>query len=317
LTRLQHLSMDGVIYPWDAASFAGVQQLTALTRLEIGDRADRSTNDVIRLVVERLTGVQHLGLPKASYIDIWQLHALAGLTRLCVGDVMVKASPEMESPLQLPALQCLELGSSYKYKPQYEDAYHLPMWYLSGCPMLQDLSTTRIVLSDPGCVLGLRALSYEPNEDGLLETADVERLVASCSSIRSLQLGMQYDAANLSALAQLPSLTRLSVDGLNHDQFSSVAQLTGLRQLCVGFKQMGEFAWEPTPRDLLQLVALSQLTSLGLTTAGVGQLAEAAQSRMLGRLPGCRHAIVNKVRGQYMVDVLCCRAYIPSVSICF
>jgi len=208
LTNLRHLSLDYVLYMWGEDGCPGLEHLTSLTSLHLGTFL--GAYNVIPLVLQRLTALQHLSVPEASYTQVQELHALVGLTRLCVKDVVAWDFPS--SPLQLAALQCLELGVS-----TWSKYHHIPMSYLAACPRLQELSLSSLVLTDPGCVLGLTAFKHVLNErvDSLLKTADVELLVTCCSGLRTLQLEFREEEVNLSALTHLPYLTSLSVDGLN------------------------------------------------------------------------------------------------------
>jgi len=237
-TKLRQLSLDDVPYTWGAAGCPGLQQLTALTSLHLGK--DLDGYNVIPLVIVRLTAVQHLSVPQASYLHVWELHALVGLTSLCVADVVAWDYPL--SPLQLTALQRLKLGVNLR-----SEHTNLQMSCLSECTRLQELSLAGLVLKnfwgDPECVLGLTALQHSIYTPGL-KAADVKRLVACCSSLRNLQLGVEFNVS-LSALSGLSHLTHLTVDHLHEAYTSSVAQLTGLRQLLVGY------GWRPTPKDLL------------------------------------------------------------------
>lgn len=241
LTKLRHLSLDGVLLrSWGESKFPGLQQLTSLTRLHLGNGL--GAYNVIPLVVVKLTAVQHLRVPQPTYVQVQELHALVGLTSLCVQDVVAWDYPP--SPLQLTALRRLEFGVHCHSKDN-----NMPMSRLSDCLRLQELSLSRLVLKDPRCVLGLTSLQYARTpgvfvEGPLLKAADVKRLVACCSSLRRLQLGVK-DNVSLSALSQLPHLTHLRVDNVNEWYTSSLAQLTGLRQLVAGY------GWTPTPKDLL------------------------------------------------------------------
>lgn len=72
-----------------------------------------------------------------------------------------------------------------------------------------------------------------------------------------------------------------------------MAQLTGLRQLLAGD------CWELCPEDLLQLVSLRQLTSLGFECLGANnrtsdRMEAALHAGMSGHQPGYRYAIFNK-----------------------
>jgi len=295
-TKLRHLSVDGVPPMWGFKDFPALQQLTFLTRLHLGDAIYA---DVIPLVVNRLTAVQHLGLHNTSYERIQQLHALSGLTSLSAKDVGYMYSPP--SPLQLPALQRLELGTGGLLSLD-SSVHDLPMSYVADCRRLQVLSLSRLVLRDPGCVLGLTSLKHASY--CLLNVADVERLVTCCSGIRTSALAVR-DKVTLSALAQLPYLTSLSVAGVDEQQCSSVAQLTGLRQLCLG--RSVTRGCKLTTNDLLELMALRQLTSLGLTHGSL-QVPAGLLDRMPDRLPGCSYAIVSKVRGASL-SRMCCRRH--------
>jgi len=89
-----------------------------------------------------------------------------------------------------------------------------------------------------------------------LQLVDVERVVASCSSLQVLHLATLQDSF-ASALVQLSDLTRLHLVESGDEQCGALAQLTGLKELTVQ---------EPSgvsAAGLRQLAALEQLTSLG------------------------------------------------------
>jgi len=281
-TRLRHLSLDGVPHLWGEDGFPGIQQLTSLSRLHLGD--DVSSDDVISLVVNRMTAVEQLGLHKASYMHIWELRALTRLTNLYVGNVHLPPPP---SPLQLPALLRLELGASFT-----TDETFMPMSHLADCPRLQELSLTCLVLTPPGCLPTLTMLQhFHYHQRALLDQADVECLVTCCSSLHMLQLDARKDVA-LSTLARLPFLTQLHLGNFHDCQCSSLAKVKSLRQLRL------RCASPFPPWRLLQLAALQQLTSLGFVQDGFGLVGAELEGRMSDRLPGCYRAIVNKVRGR-------------------
>jgi len=240
LTRLQDLSI-GVAADRAAAGCPGLQELTALTRFELSDLFDG-----ISAIVSQLTALQQLGVSEATPTALNKLQALTGLTQLCVSHL-----EDLSPPLQLSGLQHLEVLGGF------QDA--LPSSFLGSCTQLRVLKLSKINLS-PGSLaastmlqqLELRACTVSAAEgaadsaaaaswqqvfpgpgqlphitslrltgpDPSLEHADIECVVACCSSLRVLNLG-NLPGTSASALACLPGLTSLTLWVLSDQQCSS------------------------------------------------------------------------------------------------
>jgi len=274
LTRLQDLSLS-VAADLAAARCPGLQELKALTWLKLGDGFDD-----IPAGVSQLTALQQLEVPIASPTELNKLSVLTGLTHLCV-QYLVGLSPE-SPPLQLSGLQQLDV---------FEGDGTLPMSVLANCTQLQVLKLNRINLG-PGSLVASSMLQHLelcycevsaadgaaepvswqqvfpgpgrlPQVTSLelqcldLQHADMECVVACCSSLQVLLLDTIPDIFP-SALTCLSGLTCLILGHPCGQQCSSLAQLTGLRELRV-YNASQDFA-----AGLQQLTALQQLTSLGL-----------------------------------------------------
>jgi len=309
LTRLQDLSL-AVTIEWVAAGCPGLQELRALTRLNL--MMISGARD-IPPSVSQLTALQQLTVPSATPTSLNRLSALTGLTQLRVADLqdLLPNSP----PLQLPGLQHLEIQGSDS----------MLMSFLGGCTQLKVLKLCGINLSpgslaasmlqyldlnvcgvsaddgaadpvswqqvfpEPGRLPHLTSLRMmNPNPDP--EQADIECVVACCSSLQVLHLGTLPDSIT-SPLARLSGLTSLILWRTSDQQCSSLAQLTGLIKLRVGD------AREVFAAGLQQLAALEQLTSLEL--GALGWSSDVLREHMSDGLPGPRtykYAIINKVR---------------------
>jgi len=310
LTRLQDLSL-AVTAAWAAARCPGLQELKALTRLELlhgfGDAP---------VSVSQLTALQQLEVPSATTTALDKLSALTGLTRLHVGKFMGLSSGS--SPLQLPRLQHLRVG--------YALESTMPMSYLVTCTQLQVLKLRNIHLSSPGTLaassmlqhLELRfcrvsaavgAANIVPWQHvftgpgrlpyltslqlihltPILQHADMECVAACCSSLQVLDLDTPWPGAT-SALTCLTGLTSLTLSRTRDKQCSSLAQLTGLREL-----RMYD-ASEVSAAGLHQLAALEQLTSLELYSQGWSSdvLREHVSHRLSGPFT-YTYAIINQV----------------------
>lgn len=128
-----------------------------------------------------------------------------------------------------------------------------------------------------------------------LHAADLQNLVQCCPALRSLHTcHVSTDtAAHLSALQEVTGLTSLGVKGLVNAVCSELAKLTRLSELRVrGYA-------EADLDGLLELTALQGLTSLGFSE-GVcaATMSHALRAALTDVLPGCRYALVNKVKVQ-------------------
>jgi len=282
LTRLQDLIL-AITDQWAAAGCPGLQELTALTRLELV----KIFKD-IPASVSQLTALQQLHVPRATPTALNKLSALTGLTRLCVRYLqhMLLDSP----PLHLPGLQHLELSEARQGR--------MPKSFLDSSTQLQVLKLWHINISGPGSLVVSSMLQHLvlhecrvsaadeaagpvswqqvfpgpgrlPHLTSLqllytmpdLQHADMECVVSCCSSLQVLRLYILPDSV-ASALTRLSGLTSLMLDTANDQQCSSLAQLTGLRELRV------DCASEVFAAGLRQLAALEQLTSLELHYLG-------------------------------------------------
>jgi len=321
LTKLQHLSI-GDAEDWAAAGCPGLQELKALTSLKL------DSSDLVDLpcIASQLPALGQLNVRRATTTAVNQLHVLAGLTQLCVGE-LTGLSPE-SPPLKLSALQHLELSG--------DEWVTMPMAYLASCTQLQfldvqgfqlkgpgslvastmlqhlELDGCSIMAADgaadpvswqqvfpgPGQLLHLTSLQLLPEEPAV-QKADINSIVECCRNLKVLGLDTCGQKDSFApALAQLPGLTNLHLDMASDEQCRALVQLTGLRQLEVGLP----WALMLSAEGLRQLAALQQLTSLGFGTFYNDQLNALAQHLMKDNLAGCHHAIINKVKGQRQSD---------------
>jgi len=123
-----------------------------------------------------------------------------------------------------------------------------------------------------------------------LEPADIECLVACCSSLQVLDLNYLPDNS-ASALTRLPGLTSLTFGRVRtfDEQCSSLAQLTALRELRVGH------AYWVTAAGLLQLAALDQLTCLSVKLLLYDDDSPVQPKLSSEELPSHMCAIINQV----------------------
>jgi len=284
LTRLQDLIIFVGVH-WAAAGCPGLQELKALTRLELlhGFRD-------IPPSVNQLTALQQLKVPRATPTALNQLSSVTGLTCLCLR-YLEDLTPE-SPPLQLPGLQHLKITQELNHT--------MPMSFLVGCTRLQvlELPSIGINLSGPGSLVASSMQQHLELEDCRLSAADgaadlvswqqvfpgpgrlphlttlkmtklqpglqhadIECLVACCSSLQTLHLETPQDSIP-STLTNLPALTSLTLEtvAMNDQQCSSLAQLTGLRELrvlCV---------YQVSAAGFQELATLDQLTALSFRT---------------------------------------------------
>jgi len=131
--------------------------------------------------------------------------------------------------------------------------------------------------------------------------ADLERLVACCSGLRVLTLRSSPSSRRLArasafeCLSHLTNLATLHLTTVTDQHCSSLAQLTGLKQLVVDNPK------KFSPVGLRHLACLQQLTSLGFMEAFDSYKVKAVlQAQLSDRFEtlsqGCNHTLVNKVR---------------------
>jgi len=319
LNKLQHLSLSCSktvrsditnVAEWAAAGSPGLQELKALTRLELYDVTDIPDN------VSQLTALQQLTVSDtaATLTALNRLQVLPDLTQLCV-QPMKRLSAE-SPPLQLSGLQHLELDGR---------AGDMPMSFLSSCTQLQVLCVSNVYLVLPGRLVAsnllqhlelkrcrvsaadgaagpvswqqlVSAVGQLPHLTSLalrsarptLQQADIECVVECCTRLQVLHLDTLQDGC-ASTLTRLSGLTSLALDTANDQQCSSLAELTGLRELRV------DDASQVSAAGLRQLAALEELTSLGFLyyTSKFGPV---LQEQLSDELLGCSHAIISKVR---------------------
>jgi len=285
LTRLQDLSLSATA-DWAAAGCPGLQELKALTRLKLVE-----TLSYIPPGFNQLTALKELDVTCATPTALSMLSALTGLARVRVQDLqgLTRESPT----LQLPGLQCLQVEHGWNGT--------MPVSYLVGCTQLQvlelaninltpgnlvassmlqhlqlqrctfsaadeaaDLASWQPVFPGPGQLPHLTSLKIsclEPIRLQRLRHADMECVVACCSSLQVLHLGPLPDYA-ISPLTRLSGLSSLTLWNATDQQCSSLAQLTGLRELRL------QGACNMFAAGLRQLAALEQLTSLVLICSG-------------------------------------------------
>jgi len=316
LTKLQHLSIRAED-DWPAAGCPGLQELKALTSLKLLCGKDLPAS------AGQMTALQQLTMWDATPTGLNALQALSGLTHLRVYSLQGLSSGS--GPLQLPGLQHLEL----LWSGLYDGA--MPMSFLASCTKLQYLKLYRYRLEGslvPTTMLQQLELvsckitatdgaeapaSWErvfPGAGGLpnltslhfslerpaLQYADINSIVACCSSLKGLGLDTLQDSF-VPELARLPGLTNLRLLHIRYELCTAMVQLTGLRQLVVA--AFAGCLWVD-PRvasavGLRQLAALKQLTSLELGPFSCSQLNSLAKHLMKDDLPGCLYSIINKV----------------------
>jgi len=311
LTKLQHLSISAA-QGWAAAGSPGLQELKALTSLKLASR----DMDNLPASVSQLTALRQLDVCMATPTALNRLQVLTGLTQLCVMQV-TGLSPE-SAPLQLPALQHLELEECCVYVPMPESfiasCTRLQLLKVHGygfegpgnlaaSTMLQHLELRRCsiaaadgaadpaswqqVFPGPGRLPHLTSLQLLHGEPAL-QQADIQAVVACCSNLKVLGLDT-FASSCTPALAGLPDLTSLQLFYANDDYCSALAQLTGLRQLKV------TDPYQMSAVGLRQVAALNQLTSLGFNCSRSSQLNTLADHLMKDNPQDYVHALTNKV----------------------
>jgi len=144
LSQLQHLSVStSYAGKWVAAGCPGLEQLKALTSLELlPDKTDSRVEGAILTSMCQLTALQLLHVFRVTSTGLNSLHVLTGLTQLrvmAVGDMFLGGPP-----LLLPGLQHLELSGWH---------HRLPASCLASCTELQVLK-----LKGPGAIEGVSNL---------------------------------------------------------------------------------------------------------------------------------------------------------------
>jgi len=313
LIRLQAFKLKQSAEDWAAAGCPGLQELKALTRLDLDEGFDD-----IPASISQLTALQQLDVWSATATALNKLSALTGLTQLRM-DYLVDMLPK-SPPLQLPGLQHLKVMSALDRT--------MPMSFLASCTQLQMLKLCNIYLSHgslvvssmlqhlqlvscsvsaadgaadpvswqhvfpgPGRLPHLTSLKMTFLEPALHHAADLECVVACCSNLQDLFFATLPDVS-ASALTRLTGLTSLTLHRTNDQQCSSLAQLTGLRRLRVAGSTAVSAA------GLRQLAALEQLTILGLNNPGWTY--DVLREHMSDTWPdkeykGHFHVIMNKV----------------------
>jgi len=145
LTRLQDLSLC-VTADWEAAGCPGLQELKALTRLEL---SRKFTN--IPPSVSQLTALQQLDVIRATLAALNKLSVLSGLTRLRVAYLQARL-PNSPLVLQRPGLQHLEVTHGLFGT--------VPMSFLGRCTQLRVLQLCSMKLSGPGSLVASSMLQH-------------------------------------------------------------------------------------------------------------------------------------------------------------
>jgi len=320
LTKLQHLSISDA-EDWAAAGCPGLQELKALTSLYL----DSNNRFDLPASISQLTALQQLDVCRATPTALNLLQVLTGLTQLYVWQV-TDLSPE-SPPLKLPGLQHLVLSDPGDGT--------MCMSYLASCTHLQHLELQSYRFKGPGSLVASTMLqhlelfscsiaaadgaaapfSWEqifpgpgqlPHLTSLelfykqppLQPADIEGAVVSATNLKVLRLDRLHSTC-APALARLPDLTSLQLHHANDEECSAMVQLTGLRQLKVGSPR------QVSAVGLRQLAGLQQVTSLGLGDVSCSKMNSLAKLLIKDNLPGCSHALINKVRGRHLY--LCVR----------
>jgi len=314
LTRLQDLSI-GAAEDCTAAGCPGLQELKALTRLEL-----LHTFNDIPASISQLTALQQLDVPCATPTAFNKLHALTGLTQLRLSVNSLSAD---SAPLQLPGLQHLEAVA-------WNNNSTMPASFMASCTQLRVLQLSSISIS-PGILaattmlqhLELEHCSVDDAEANAAEPAswqqvfpgpgrlphltllklkfpepdlyqdDIKYLVACCSSLQVLQLD-SLPGTSASALTCLSGLTSLTLWLAKDKHCSSLAQVTGLRELKVTDPRQLSVA------GLVQLAALAALTCLGFKiNPSYGWYPDKVNpllwTQVSDKLSDCTHGIINKV----------------------
>jgi len=256
---------------------------------------------------------------KATLAAVNGLQVLTGLTRLRVEWL---AGVSSGSALHLPSLKHLELHGSYSISEatpllssctqlrvlsiHHQRITDLGPGSLVASTMLQRLEfihcelrgaggatdsfRVQHVFQGPGQLPHLTSLNLEGvrHKQGF-RRADMELVVDCCSNLRELHLQFLPDSF-APALARLSGLTSLRLCFFWQYEEGALAQLTGLREL-----RICGAVW-PGASGLRRLSRLEHLTSLGFGfELERDRIGDEFWELLSDRLPGCLHAIVNKV----------------------
>jgi len=328
LTKLQHLRTQS-LSKCPVVDYPGLRELQGLTSLVLQGLSDIMwfrIRQKLPACVSQLTALQQLEVTTATATELSALTALTALTKLVVAQFdPIQLSPG-STPSWLPALEHLNLGGSV-YCPALHASYlasctqlrqlSLSSFSLTGpgslvaSSMLQelylrecnisscqgrpaDMSRWELLFPGPGRLPHLTSLVLQRMQLHL-NLADMHRLVGCCSSLRELQLEFNYNvqetSIEMTALLPLPHLTKLQLCSVADWQCSSLAQLTGLQELCVRYPSL------LSTMGLRHLARLEQLTSLGFVFGFANdEVSGTLRTHLSDTLARCKHALVNKVR---------------------
>jgi len=208
LTRLQDFSL-AVGDEWAAAACPGLQELKALTRLDL-----LRYFNAIPPSIRQLTALQQLEVSRATPTALNKLSVLTGLTHVCVRHLrdMLPDSP----PLQLPGLQHLGVDGL---------SGTMPMSFLGSCTQMHLLKLCNINLSRPGSLVA----------SSILQQLELHSCIVSAADEAADPVSWQQV---FPGPGRLPHLTLLKLmnpkPGLQHAEMGSVvACCSSLRVLYV------------------------------------------------------------------------------------
>jgi len=305
LRALTSLVLSSYVVGW--ALPASVSQLTALRQLDVCEATPTALNrlqvltGLTLLCVQNMRGLSResppLKLPGLQHLELRNVSELDQSDADDDGDDDLELTTPMSFLASCTQLQFLQLRS-FQFKGggslvASTMLQHLQLDFfgcrrtLAAADGAADPPSWQQVFPGPGQLPHLTYLRPWPARPAL-QQADMDRLVACCSNLQVLHLEALQDSFT-PALARLPGLTELCLDGASDQLCSALVQLTGLRQLEV---------WSPgwvSAMGLRQLAALSQLTSLGFGRFSHSQLDTLARHLMKDNLPEFSYAIINKV----------------------
>jgi len=268
LTALQQL----VVYCTSPSAITGLQVLTALTKLKVGQLLDR----IEQSLQLQLTGLQHLELVAAAPDTLPSLF-VASCKQLRVLSLFGFSLSSPDSLVASSMLQHLELKCC---RVAAADGAAEPVAWQQVFP-------------GPGQLPHLTSLQLAGIKP-FLQHSDMECMVAACcGGLQVLHLDTVQDSF-APVLARLPALTSLQFARVTDALCCPLPQLTGLKELRV------KYSAQLSTTGLRQLAALEQLTSLGFsqewcTFEEDSHTVQRLREVMLNKLPGCSRAIVNKV----------------------
>jgi len=248
LVNLQELHIIHSTVPLSPSTSPGWSRLTALRQVS----RQRVTFDPS--VLQNCTQLQGLELQSVNIISAGRAAALHSLVaRLQQLHVLTLhhveydfVAPAAYSSLTASsALRCLTLRVTVDNLP----AGIWPHVFPSDrqLPELQELTLDWFELD-----------AAQPPPPAVLATDDISRLASCCPGLHDISTDVQPDT-QLSALANVSGLTRLSVWGLHREGFESLGALSGL----VSLQELSVDLGGPiSPQDLLCLTALTGLTVL-------------------------------------------------------